>query len=49
MENNCFTHCKLCGRKLKKYSLTGYGAVCYKKIKRDRYKLIPLIKVKEGK
>lgn len=44
MNNKYYTHCKLCGRKLKRYSTTGYGAVCYKKIKKDRYRLIPLIK-----
>lgn len=46
--NQVTLRCKLCGRKLKRYSVTGYGSVCYKKIKQDRYKTISLFKIKES-
>lgn len=45
--NQVVLRCKLCGRKLKRYSVTGYGSVCYKKMRRERYRLIPLFKIKE--
>lgn len=45
--NTVTLRCKLCGRKLKKYSITGYGSTCYKKIKREHYKLIPLFKIEK--
>lgn len=34
--------CLLCGRKLKKYSETGYGKVCLKKVISEKYKQISL-------
>lgn len=44
--NQVVLRCKLCGRKLKRYSVTGYGSVCYKKMRRERYRLIPLFKIR---
>ena len=46
--NTCVLRCKLCGRKLKRYSITGYGSTCYKKIRNERNKSIPLFKLKES-
>lgn len=37
--------CKLCGRKLKKFSETGYGKVCYKKLHKENYRKLPLFSV----
>lgn len=46
--NEVTLRCKLCGRKLKHYSITGYGSVCYKKIKQDKYRVLPLFNIKES-
>lgn len=46
--NDVTLRCKLCGRKLKHYSITGYGSVCYKKIKQDKYKVLLLFNIKES-
>lgn len=46
--NQIILRCKLCGRKLKHYSTTGYGSVCYKKLKQDKYKILPLFNIKKS-